>query len=194
MRILRGAAVGFSCLLAAAATGRAQTSDYDAVESALAALNNPAARASLFTPDADGRLLLEGLLGAPAATLHAQAVPLLEDSAAAVLRAPGLSVELVISSEPMGEAQLVPINLWLAPITIPRTSAPSPHLISHHIRFITADVASIDAVIENPAQSFENLQSAGGDLVLKRPASTELVLIMVKEDGNWRVAMARVTK
>jgi hypothetical protein len=94
----------------------------------------------------------------------------------------------------MGEAQLVPTSLWLAPIGNPRTDASAPHIASRHIQFVTADVASVDAVIDNPAPSFENLPAPGGEWFPKIAAATGLVLIMVREEGTWRVATVRLTK
>ena len=205
MRILREAALGVGCILILATIGRANDpSDYEAVESAVAALNNPAIRPLLFANGVDGRLLLEGLLEVPATSGPGQASPYSEGDSATVVRVPGLGLELQVSHEPLGEAQIMP-SRSLVPIAAvgsgffgvegnPRAGIRSPRIASRHVRFVTADVALVDAVIENPMSGFANLQSVGGERVSERATSARLVLIMVKEEGSWRVAVARLTK
>ena len=78
---------------------------------------------------------------------------------------------VIVSHEPWGEAQVVPI------MTVP-PQAP-PRLAIRSVRFITGDVALVDAVIE-PRDS--------------TPPQRVPVLLVMKRDGtDWRIASIRKT-
>jgi len=194
-----------SLILFAASGWAGELSDYTAVESAVAGLNNRTTRAALFTKDADGRAMLEQLLR-PRVPLGLQApVPMpvdTESTEPTIVRVPGLSLELAISHEPMGEAQLRPIP-W-PPVQgfygLPTGFGPAgpTNIISRNIRFITPDVAVVDASIQ--ARPPSPVRFSTPDLArVETPIRTldedvpltDVVLVMVKSDGRWLVAVAR---
>ncbi|HUB83107.1 MAG TPA: hypothetical protein VMB03_30110 [Bryobacteraceae bacterium] len=177
--------VGGCCLLLAVAGWANETSALDSVKSTVAALNDPAARGSLFTSDASGRFQLEGLLSSPGTPNRA-----LPD---VVRLVPERNPTVVISHEPLGEAQIVIATPAVYFNGVPRSPKP-PHIASRGVRFVTSNVAVVDAVVDNPAQGFANFQPLLAGSVNQRAAAVDVVLILVKQGGNWLVSVARVAK
>jgi len=173
------------CLGLAVGTWANQASDVDSVKSAVAALNDPAARASLFTLDANGRPQLEALLATPGGPY--QLFP------NTVMPVPDQNLTVIISHEPMGEAQIVMPPLAPYVNVLARPATKPPHITARGVRFVTSDVAVVDAVIDNPVQGFANFQTADAG-VNKRAATAEVVLILVKQGGDWLVSVARLAK
>ena len=155
--------LGLCCLLLAApAAGASQARDYEGVRAAVSALNDPAARASLFLPNAGGSSQLQARLAAP---------PFREPPSNG-------HWEVVISHEPMGEAQVVPVP---GPVLVaPPPAVQTPRIVVRDIRFSAPNRAVVDATIQHPGQG------SGGD--------TELRLVMVRGSGTWRVASAHFGK
>ena len=174
------------CLVLAVGAWANEASDLDSVRSTVAALNDPAVRGSLFTLDANGRLQLEALLGsngAPYVVFPNTVMPV-----------PDQNPTVVISHEPMGEAQIVIPPLAPYFNGVPRATAKPPHITARSVRFVTSDVAVVDAVVDNPAQGFANFQAVDAGSSTKRAATADVVLILVKEGGDWLVSVARLAK
>jgi len=174
-------------VLAVGAWGN-EASDLVSVQSTVAALNDPAARASLFTLDANGRPQLEGLLASPGALGPYRVFP------NTVMPVPDQNPTVVISHEPMGEAQIVMPPLAPYFNGVPRATTKPPHITTRSVRFVTSDVAVVDAVVDNPAQGFANFQAVDGGSSTKRAATADVVLILVKQGGDWLVSVARLAK
>jgi len=194
MRLFHSAAC---CLLIFTAAAQSQTPDSEGVGSVLTALNDPVMRGSVFAENAEGRLQLEGLLGARVYPLDAvRAVP--RDGAPAPLSAPG-----VIFYEPSAEPQTIVLpvapagrRLWISSAGSPSGARP-PHIWSREIHFVTPDVAVVDAVVDHPATGFANFQTVDGQSaergqsVVRRAESADVVLVMVKQEGDWRISVVR---
>ncbi|MGA3189576.1 MAG: hypothetical protein ABSF22_20920 [Bryobacteraceae bacterium] len=132
----------FAVVLFAGAAGAEEFADRAAIEKTISALNVWPVRADIFTADFDGRQELARLAQNPQ-VVAADAKP---------------SVE--ISKEPWGEAT---ISL---PGMILRIS---PAIVTKKIRFLSADVAMVDAVGKGP-----------------------LLFVLKREGTDWKIASLRI--
>lgn len=151
-----------------------QAADWLAVRTLVSNLNHPALRPALFTAGAGGRGVVERALAVDAAAPVGLAAPA---ERATVIAVPGTGLEVVISPEPMGEAMLRPIAMGMqsgvAPFAWP--GAQTRRVICRSIRFPTADVAVVDAMIVGARSG----------------VAPKLVLIAVRTGQQWRIAVAR---
>jgi hypothetical protein len=131
----------FSAILLAGGVWAAdEAADRAAIENTVRAFNRMATRAGLFTDDFN-REELAGFSMAPAA-----------DPTTIPVAGNGVSGEILISKEPMGEA------IWL----------PKRGLIVGKIRFLTPEVAMVDAVGNGP-----------------------VLMVLKKVGADWKIASLR---
>jgi hypothetical protein len=112
-------------LIAGCVSGADEASDRSAIENTVRAFSLMPGRASLYTSDFDRDELRQ--VGTPAST-EGGAIPITVD---------GVPGTVVISKEPMGEAQWFPAGTH-------------PPVIVKRIRFVTPDVALVDCVSNSP--------------------------------------------
>lgn len=146
-----------------------EAADRAAIQHAIARLNEVPQSAELFMSDADSRAVLEQLWKGKRLAYRAKS----EMRVAAPLPPSGHPT-VTISHEPWGEATInFPGRRHLLPIEIV-----NPRIESRTTRFITPDVALVDA-----ACTFQEDRTT---------QTTPLLLVMKKEGDDWKIASLRV--
>ncbi len=157
-----------SLTLLLAACGRADEGrDRATLDRVVAALNERPQPIQLFTPDADGRSVVEELRKGKRLTYRVR-------SRETDLSRPD-HLAIIISHEPLGEATME--------LHGKNSSASveilNPHISSRSIRFVTADV-----VLADGASTYKDDSGA--------TETTPLLFIMRKEGDGWRIASLRM--
>jgi len=148
-----------------------EAADRGQIDKTIAALNVTPEPSGLYTDDSVSEL---GKLPQPGKTqgrLQLNSVVQTQQA----LGAPTAQPTVVISHEPWGEAR---INLGGAELTPPAMEMLNPHISSGTIRFVSADVATVDG---------KWTYTDGGSI-----RTIPLLFVMRREGDEWKIASARL--